>query len=129
MLVVGDDFMSSSHKDLIVWQRAMQLVVDVYRSTKSFPREETYGLISQMRRAAIPSNIAEGKGRYSRKELSQFLLNARGSLLELETQIEIARALSYLADRDVEALTSRSSEVGRLLNGMLDYFRQPAPIH
>jgi len=121
--------MSSSHKDLIVWQRAMQLVVDVYRSTKSFPREETYGLISQMRRAAIPSNIAEGKGRYSRKELSQFLLNARGSLLELETQIEIARALSYLADRDVEALTSRSSEVGRLLNGMLDYFRQPAPIH
>ena len=88
--------MSSSHKDLIVWQRAMQLVVDVYRSTKSFPREETYGLISQMRRAAvsIPSNIAEGKGRYSRKELSQFLLNARGSLLELETQIEIARALS-----------------------------------
>ena len=96
MLVVGDDFMSSSHKDLIVWQRAMQLVVDVYRSTKSFPREETYGLISQMRRAAvsIPSNIAEGKGRYSRKELSQFLLNARGSLLELETQIEIARALS-----------------------------------
>jgi four helix bundle protein len=128
MLVV-DDFMSSSHKDLIVWQRAMQLVVDVYRSTKSFPREETYGLISQMQRAAIPSNIAEGKGRYSRKELSQFLLNARGSLLELETQIEIARALSYLADRDVEALTSRSSEVGRLLNGMLDYFRQPAPIH
>jgi len=88
--------MSSSHKDLIVWQRAMQLVVDVYRSTKSFPREETHGLISQMRRAAvsIPSNIAEGKGRYSRKELSQFLLNARGSLLELETQIEIARALS-----------------------------------
>ena len=74
--------MSSSHKDLIVWQRAMQLVVDVYRATKAFPREETYGLISQMRRAAvsIPSNIAEGKGRYSRKELSQFLLNARGSL-------------------------------------------------
>jgi four helix bundle protein len=123
--------MSSSHKDLIVWQRAMQLVVDVYCATKAFPREETYGLISQMRRAAvsIPSNIAEGKGRYSRKELSQFLLNARGSLLELETQIEIARPLSYLADKDAGDLTRRSSEVGRLLNGMLDHFKQPAPIH
>jgi len=122
--------MSNSHKDLIVWQRAMQLVVDVYRATKVFPREETYGLISQMRRAAvsIPSNIAEGKGRYSRKELSQFLLNARGSLLELETQIEIARALSYLADDDATSLTHRSSEVGRLLNGMLDHFKQPAAI-
>jgi four helix bundle protein len=123
--------MSSSHKDLIVWQRAMQLVVDVYRFTKAFPHEETYGLISQMRRAAvsIPSNIAEGKGRYSRKELSQFLLNARGSLLELETQIEIARALAYIADGDAATLASRSSEVGRLLNGMLEHFRQPAPIH
>ncbi len=123
--------MSSSHKDLIVWQRTMQLVVDVDRFTKSFPREETYGLTSQMRRAAvsIPSNIAEGKGRYSRKELSQFLLNARGSLLELETQIEIARALAYIADSDAASLTNRSSEVGRLLNGMLEHFRQPAPIH
>lgn len=123
--------MSSNHKDLIVWQRAMQLVLDVYRFTKAFPREETYGLISQMRRAAvsIPSNIAEGKGRYSRKELSQFLLNARGSLLELETQIEIARALSYLTDNHTEELTHRSSEVGRLLNGTLDYFKQPAPTH
>ena len=123
--------MSNSHKDLIVWQRAMQLVLDVYRCTKVFPREETYGLTSQMRRAAvsIPSNIAEGKGRYSRKELTQFLLHARGSLLELETQIEIARALEYLASEEAEALARRSSEVGRLLNGMLDHFRQPTPVH
>jgi four helix bundle protein len=87
--------MSASHKDLIVWQRAMELVLHVYRCIKTFPREETYGLVSQMRRAAvsIPSNIAEGKGRYSRKELTHFLLNARGSLPELETQMEIARAL------------------------------------
>jgi len=109
----------------------MQLVVDVYRATQAFPRAETSGLTSQMRRAAvsIPSNIAEGKGRYSRKELSQSLLHARGSLLELETQIEIARSLSYIADNDAVSLTDRSSEVGRLLDGMLDHFKQPAPVH
>jgi four helix bundle protein len=96
MLIPGDAVMSSSHQDLIVWQRAMHLVLDVYRFTKTFPRDETCGLTSQMRRAAvsIPSNVAEGKGRFSRKELTQFLLNARGSLLELETQIERARELS-----------------------------------
>ena len=90
--------MGSSHKDLVVWKKAMRLVFNTYQYTKRFPREETYGLAAQMRRAAvsIPSNIAEGKGRYSRKELLQFLVNARGSLLELETQIEIARHLDYL---------------------------------
>jgi four helix bundle protein len=117
--------MSGSHKDLIVWQRAMDLVLRVYRCTKIFPREETYGLVVQMRRAvvSIPSNIAEGKGRYSRKELIQFLLNAGGSLLELETQIEIARALDYVGTAEAAALVKRASEVGRLLNGMLDHFR------
>ncbi|MGC2194799.1 MAG: four helix bundle protein [Terriglobales bacterium] len=81
----GDADMSGHHKDPIVWQRAMELVLQVYCCTKTSPREETYGLVTQMRRAAvsIPSNIAEGKGRYSRKELTQFLPNARGSLLEL----------------------------------------------
>src|ERR1700739_246455 len=92
--------MSSSHKDLVVWNKAMRLVLNTYRYTKFFPREETYGLATQMRRAAvsIPRNIAEGKGRYSRKELLQFLVNARGSLLELETQIEIAKDLGYLGE-------------------------------
>ena len=79
-----------------------------------------------MRRAAvsIPSNIAEGRGRFSSREMSQFLVHARGSLLELETQIEIAHALEYIPKADAEALTERSSEVGRLLNGMLQHFKQ-----
>jgi four helix bundle protein len=109
----------------------MNLVIHVYRFTKTFPKEETYGLVSQMRRAAvsIPSNIAEGKGRFSRKELTQFLLNARGSLLELETQIEIARALGYASAEETNSLVSRSSEVGRLINGMVQHFKQLAPSH
>jgi four helix bundle protein len=123
--------MSSNYRDLIFWQRAMELVLEVYRCTKTFPREEKYGLVSQMRRAAvsIPSNVAEGKRRYSRKEITQFLLNARGSLLELETQCQIARSLGYLAAADSADLARRASEVGRLLNGMLDHFRQPVAIH
>ena len=114
-----------SYRELIVWQRAMDLVMDVYRTTKRFPKEETYGLAAQMRRAAvsIPSNIAEGQGRYSRKELVQFLTHARGSLLELQTQIEISGALAYLGDRELGDLKSKANEVGRLLNGMLAHFR------
>jgi four helix bundle protein len=117
--------MSSSHKDLDVWKKAMRLVLNTYRYTKFFPREETYGLAAQMRRAAvsIPSNIAEGKGRYSRKELLQFLVNARGSLLELETQIEIAKDLGYLGEVGEIELAEGASEVGRMLNGMLEHFR------
>jgi four helix bundle protein len=117
--------MSGSHKDLVVWKKAMRLVLNRYRYTKFFPREETYGLAAQMRRAAvsIPSNIAAGKGRYSRKELLQFLVNARGSLLELETQIEIARDLGYLDEVGEVELADGASEVGRMLNGMLEHFR------
>jgi four helix bundle protein len=117
--------MSGSHKDLVVWKKAMRLVLNRYRYTKFFPREETYGLAAQMRRAAvsIPSNIAAGKGRYSRKELLQFLVDARGSLLELETQIEIARDLGYLDEVGEVELADGASEVGRMLNGMLEHFR------
>jgi len=77
--------LNSSDKNLGVWQRAMELVLEMYRCTKTFPREETYGLVAQMRRAAVsmPSNIAEGNGRYAHEELTYFLLNARGSLLEV----------------------------------------------
>jgi four helix bundle protein len=84
--------MSTDYKELAAWKRAMDLVREVYRCTRSFPREEVFGLTSQMRRAAVsvPSKIAEGKGRYSRKELVQFLYEERGSLMELETQICIA---------------------------------------
>ena len=116
---------AGTYEDLKVWRRAMDLVVDVYRSTGSFPRQEIYGLTSQMRRASvsIPSNIAEGKGRYSRKELLQFLFRARGSLLELRTQISIAFELGFLQEVDAVRLRRHSSEVGRLLNGLINRFQ------
>jgi four helix bundle protein len=103
----------------------MDLVVDVYRCTTTFPKAEVYGLTSQMRRSAVsvPSNIAEGKGRFSRKELMQFLFRARGSLLELETQITIGQGLGYLELQDGRRLTSLAAEVGRMLNGMLNTFQ------
>ncbi len=121
--------MQGTYEDLKVWRRAMDLVLEVYRSTGSFPKQEIYGLTSQMRRAAVsvPSNIAEGKGRYSSKELLQFLFHARGSLLELQTQITIGRELGFLAAPEGKKLTDLASEVGRLLNGLVNRFQdEPA---
>jgi four helix bundle protein len=99
----------------------MLLVSDIYRQTLDFPKSEIYGLTAQMRRAAvsIPSNIAEGQGRCSSGEFKQFLGTARGSLLELETQILIGQELGYFDGAQAERLLSRSSEVGRILNGLL----------
>lgn len=107
------------HKDLIVWQKALLLVTEIYRVTQSFPNEERYGLVSQMRRAAvsIPSNIAEGHGRQSKGEFRQFLGIARGSYAELETQIEIAKNLGYLVSPN--PIDDQLAEVGRLLNGLI----------
>jgi four helix bundle protein len=87
-----------SYKDLVAWQRAMELVTATYKSTAGFPKEEQFGLTSQLRRAAvsIPSNIAEGQGRLSEKEFRYFLGQARGSLMEVETQFQIAQNLGYL---------------------------------
>ena len=118
---------AGTYEDLKVWRRAMDLVVSIYRCTSSFPKQEVYGLTSQMRRSAvsIPSNIAEGKGRYSRKELLQFLFHSRGSLLELRTQITIARELGFLGDAEGQTLTDQASEVGRLLNGLINRFQSP----
>lgn len=109
--------MQGTYEDLKVWRRAMDLVLEVYRNTSSFPKQEIYGLTSQMRRAevSIPSNIAEGQGRFSGKELLQFPFHARGSLLELQTQITIGRELGFLAAAEGEKLTDLASEVGRLL--------------
>jgi four helix bundle protein len=89
--------MVQSLHNLLVWQRSIQLTVAIYRITQSFPREETYGLTNQTRRSAvsIPSNIAEGQGRLNTGEFRQFLGMARGSNCELQTQLEIARALGY----------------------------------
>jgi four helix bundle protein len=110
-----------SHRDLIVWQKAMDLVVDVYHTTKLYPRDETYGLTSQTRRAAtsIPANIAEGQGRRLSGEYLQFLGNARGSLLELETHLEVASRIGYLETKDYSNLQIKLQEVGRLLNGLM----------
>ena len=99
----------------------MALVLLVYRSTQAFPRTETSGLISQLRRAAIsiPSNIAEGQARLSTGEFRHFLGNARGSLMEVETQILLAQELGYLQRDDSEKLLGATAEVGKILNGLL----------
>ena len=99
----------------------MTPVFAVYRCTQVFRKNETYGLTSQLRRAAvsIPSNIAEGRARLTRGEFRQFLGNARGSLMEVETQILIAQELDYLEQGDAENLLGHAAEVGRILNGLL----------
>jgi four helix bundle protein len=120
--------MSESYRDLIAWRKAKALALDIYVCTREFPRAETYGLTSQMRRAAIsvPSNIAEGKGRYSPRELVQFLYHARGSLLELETQLVIAHELGYIEQCTFKRIEAQTAEFGRILNGLLHRF-QPQP--
>ena len=110
-----------SYKDLIVWQKSMDLVVAVYGLTEKFPKFEIYGLTSQMRRAAvsIPSNIAEGRRRGSRKDFRYFLLNAFGSGAELETQIEIAKLLPFGKKLDYQKVDKLLDEVMRMLNRMI----------
>jgi four helix bundle protein len=110
-----------SYRDLVAWQKAMTLVTDAYRATATFPRDEQFGLTSQVRRCSvsIPSNIAEGQGRLSEKEFRYFLGQARGSLMELETQFQIARNLGYLQQSEAEVLLHSCSEVGRILNGLI----------
>jgi four helix bundle protein len=110
-----------SHRDLIVWQKSMDLVVKVYRATEGFPKAEIYGLTSQIRRAvtSIPANIAEGQGRRQTKEFLYFLANARGSLWELDTHLEAAFRLGFLLSIAYEELRSQLDEVGRMLNGLM----------
>jgi four helix bundle protein len=113
--------MAQSFRDLVVWQRALQLTVAIYKLTKSFPREELYGLTTQIRRAAvsIPSNIAEGQGRGTAGEFKQFLCIARGSNFELQTHLEIARALELGNSQAIVEAETLSHEVGKMLYGML----------
>ncbi len=107
-------------RDLIAWQKAIDLVCRVYRHTRDFPRDETYGLSNQLRRAAIsiPSNIAEGQARHSTKEFLNFLSMAQGSLAEVETQLIIAFRLGYLDEQSASELGEMTAEVGRLLHGL-----------
>ena len=111
------------HRDLIAWQKAMALVLAIYRAIRSFPREELYGLTQQIRRAAVsvPSNLAEDHGRTSRKDFHRFISQARGSLVEVETQLEIARDLGYCDTKTAAELLDQASEVARLINGLLQW--------
>lgn len=113
--------MGHSYKDLIVWQKAVAMVTDVYRTTQTFPREETYGLSSQLRRSAVSvaSNISEGQGRLSKREFRQFLGQARGSLIEMETQVVIFANLGYVSQDTLGRLMTVSGEVARLLQGLM----------
>lgn len=113
--------MSSSFRDLRVWQNSLKLSIAIYRATAEFPKHELYGLGQQMRRAAVsvPSNIAEGKGRRSNREFAQFLYHARGSLLELETQILIARELQYISKEIEKGISAEAEKVGRSLSGLI----------
>jgi four helix bundle protein len=113
--------MVKSYRDLAVWQRSIQLSLAIYRLTATFPVEERYGLSSQLRRAgvSVPSNIAEGYGRGSRKEYKQFLAIARGSTLEVQTQLIIARELSFCEPDQMAKAESLSEEVSKMLYSLV----------
>lgn len=117
--------MLKSYRDLLVWQKAMELTVETYRFSSGFPGSEVYGLTSQLRRAAVsvPSNIAEGYGRGSRKEYIQFLCISQGSLKELETQVILAERLKYGSKTAVDGLLELSEEVGRMLGALIRSLR------
>jgi four helix bundle protein len=108
------------YKDLLVWQKGMTLAKDVYSLTAKFPADERFGLISQMRRAAIsvPSNIAEGQARQGTREFLQFLSHASGSLAELETQLLLSVEMKYCASADVESISVLVSELQKMISAL-----------
>jgi four helix bundle protein len=112
---------AKSYRDLILWQKAMVLVREVYAATGKFPREEVFGLQMQIRRAAvsIPANIAEGHGRLTDLQFRHFLGNSRGSLCELQTELELACELGFVDQGITAVLMEQASEVARLLNGLI----------
>jgi four helix bundle protein len=114
------------HENLEAWSQAVNFVVDVYRSTETFPKEERFGLTSQIRRAAVsvPANIAEGAGRYSDKEFAHFLSNAQGSASELETELIIAHRLGYLNENTFSELNTSLSRIGRLITGLSQHLKR-----
>jgi four helix bundle protein len=107
-------------RDLMVWRKSMELVTRVYQATKTFPKEEIYGLTSQVRRSAVsvPSNIAEGYGRFSRAEYLRFLQIANGSLCEMQTQLEISVNLGYLSKEGFSDIYEQSREIERMLSSL-----------
>ena len=119
-----------SYRDLVAWQKARHLVKAVYEATRRFPTEELYGLTQQVRRAAVsvPSNIAEGYGRGSRKDYVRFLQTARGSLYEVDTQMLLAKDLGYLGRAEVEAMQGLIEECSKVLHGLISALTRKAPV-
>ncbi len=114
-----------SYEELGVWQKSVSLAIEIYKTTEPFPQVEKFGLTGQIRRAttSVPANIAEGWGRGSTKEYIQFLLVARGSLLELETHLIIAQKLNYLKEEQLKGLRTQTGQIGRMLNGLIHALR------
>lgn len=110
-----------SYRELIVWQKSMDLVTQIYKITKGFPKEELYGLVNQIRRCAIsiPSNIAEGFGRSGTQDYLRFLHISRGSLFELQTQLEVCGNIDYISSGELGNLYPACDDVGKLLNGLI----------
>src|SRR6267154_4859858 len=118
--------MAQHYKDLIVWQKAMDLVAALYDATEAFPKRETYSLTDQMRRAAvsIPSNIAEGQAHYSNREFIRFLRHSRGSLAEIETQLLIAQNRGYVPKERADELLQQTDELGRVISGLINSLKK-----
>ncbi|MGH9340692.1 MAG: four helix bundle protein [Acidobacteriota bacterium] len=114
------------HKKLRAWRESIRLVIEVYRNVRTFPNFERFGLAAQMQRAAVsvPSNIAEGAARHSKKEFLKFIYIAKGSLSELDTQIEIGRDLGFLSDSSSTKLLELIGEIDRLLTGLISSIRR-----
>ncbi|MGA3160492.1 MAG: four helix bundle protein [Terracidiphilus sp.] len=119
--------MAQNYHELIVWQRAIELTVCIYKLTRTFPKEELYGLISQMRRASVSvaSNIAEGRGRITPGEFRQFLGLAQGSTYELQTQLLVARKLGMGSDENLNEAESLSDEVSKMLGSFIQTLKAP----
>jgi four helix bundle protein len=110
-----------TYRDLEIWKKGIELVKSIYKLTEKFPKQETYGLISQMRRSAIsiPSNAAEGFKRYHNKEYKQFLYVTLGSCAELETQITIAKELKYIQQNEDPSLLEKLDHIGRMISNLI----------
>jgi four helix bundle protein len=120
--------MGQSYRDLIARQKAMQLVLDIYTATRPFPKDETFGLPAQVRRAAvaIPVNIAEGQPRYSTNEFYHYLGRARGAPMEVETELMLARDLGYISEGETSRLLGKTAEVSKIVSGLASAIKPAA---
>ncbi|PNS40804.1 four helix bundle protein [Mesotoga sp. B105.6.4] len=119
------------YKDLDVYRKSIDFVVDIYKITESFPDSDRFGLVSQLRRAAVslPSNLAEGSGRNGKKELINFLHIARGSLFEIGTQLEISQRLGFVSQDDYDKLEERRATIQRMMNALISSLRKKGENH